>query len=226
MWDIAAEQGLYTPGDVKDFTATFSDGEYSHKYYSGRRMWGVFRLLAPSANYSAEYGNLKTDVPYPFAVPVDKAVTPQDVMRVMRDWYEGRFHCSPHLLKPFLVVVLMIFISCVLVSPVLCKALCCIFPSLIHCASLICFSCRHRVQHECGDGGWCLWYTGSLLRIYWRNGSGRILVSGYCGSWVYLCLFCVVCVVLFIASFCVIFVLRCCMSCAVAIFIDVLSNNR
>jgi dipeptidase len=87
MWDLAASEGLYTPGQPKDFTATFSDGEYAHKYYSGRRMWGVFRLLAPSANLSAEYGNLKTDAPYPFAVKVDTPVPPQGVMSVMRDWY-------------------------------------------------------------------------------------------------------------------------------------------
>jgi dipeptidase len=89
MWEIAAKHGLYTPGTPKDFTATFSDGEYSHKYYSGRRMWSVFRLLSPSANLPADYNNLKTDAPYPFAVRVDSKVTPQDLMRVMRDWYNG-----------------------------------------------------------------------------------------------------------------------------------------
>lgn len=89
LWDLAAAEGLWTPGQPKDFTATFSDGEYAHKYYSGRRMWGVFRLLAPNANLPSEYGNLKTDAPYPFAVKVDKAVSPQDVMAVMRDWYNG-----------------------------------------------------------------------------------------------------------------------------------------
>ncbi len=87
MWVLAAEQGLYKEGDPKDFTLTFSDGEYSHKYYSGRRMWGVFRLLAPSAALPATYDNLKQDAPYPFAVPVDKLLAPSDVMAVMRDWY-------------------------------------------------------------------------------------------------------------------------------------------
>jgi dipeptidase len=45
MWEIAEKEGLYTAGAVKDFTATFSDGEYAHKYYSGRRMWGTFTYL-------------------------------------------------------------------------------------------------------------------------------------------------------------------------------------
>lgn len=89
MWQIAEKHGLYHPDNPKDFTATFSDGEYAHKYYSGRRMWGVFRLFSPSANLPAEYGNLKNDAPYPFAVAVDTPVTPQDMMTVMRDWYNG-----------------------------------------------------------------------------------------------------------------------------------------
>lgn len=89
MWELAKEYGLYVDGQPKDFTKTFSDGEYAHKYYSGRRMWGVFRLLAPSQNLPADYVNLKEDAPYPFAVPVDFLVTPQDVISVMRDWYNG-----------------------------------------------------------------------------------------------------------------------------------------
>lgn len=89
MWEIAEKEGLYTPGSPKDFTATFSDGEYAHKYYSGRRMWGVFRKLAPDANLPAEYENLKESAPYPFAVKVSSLVSAQDVMMVMREWYNG-----------------------------------------------------------------------------------------------------------------------------------------
>jgi dipeptidase len=99
MWQIAEEHGFWRPGEPMDFTATFSDGEYAHKYYSGRRMWGVYRLLAPEAGLSPDYGNLKEDRPYPFQAPVsgpvkDKTggVAPEDIFAVMRDYYnETRF---------------------------------------------------------------------------------------------------------------------------------------
>ena len=89
MWELAESEGLYTKGDPKDFTATFSDGEYAHKYYSGRRMWGIFNKLAPDAQLPADYVNLKDGAPYPFAVKVSKPVGAQDVMAAMREWYNG-----------------------------------------------------------------------------------------------------------------------------------------
>ena len=92
MWEIAEKEGLWAAGDAKDWTATFSDGEYAHKYYTGRRMWGVFRLVAPDTPLQPLYDNLKEDRPYPFSVPVSVAkedVTPELMFKVMRDYYNG-----------------------------------------------------------------------------------------------------------------------------------------
>jgi dipeptidase len=92
MWDLAEAAGLWKPGDPKNWVNTFSDGEYAHRYYSGRRMWSVFRLVAPNHPLPAEYENLKEDKPYPFSIPVglDKASVGPDLMfRVMRDYYNG-----------------------------------------------------------------------------------------------------------------------------------------
>ena len=92
MWELAEAAGLWDASRPKDFTRTFSDGEYAHKYYSGRRMWGAFRLAAPAytaAHLPPEYGSLKDDAPYPFAVAVERKLAVADVFAIHRDWYNG-----------------------------------------------------------------------------------------------------------------------------------------
>lgn len=96
MWKIAEEHGFWAQGQPMDFTKTFSDGEYAHKYYSGRRMWGAFSILAEETKLPADYGNLKDDAPYPFSIKVSGpavkehgGVRVSDVAEVMRDYYNG-----------------------------------------------------------------------------------------------------------------------------------------
>ena len=89
MYTIARKRGWWKPGTPLDFTGIYSDGEYAHKYYSGRRLWRAFDMLAPSLKLSPEYDNLRTSRPYPFSVKPDKAVSVEDVMGIMSDSLEG-----------------------------------------------------------------------------------------------------------------------------------------
>lgn len=89
MQKIAIDNKLWDGKGKLDFTKTFSDGEYAHKYYSGRRFWGAMRLIAPSLNLSATYGNLKVDNPYPWSVKPDKLVNTTDIINIHRDHYDN-----------------------------------------------------------------------------------------------------------------------------------------
>lgn len=89
IFSIAQERGWWKPGEVLDFTRVYSNGEYAAQYYSGRRMWGGFRLIAPSLKLPAEYNDLRYDRMWPWSAKPDKLITPQDVMRYHRDWYAG-----------------------------------------------------------------------------------------------------------------------------------------
>ena len=90
LLDIARARGLWDGSSPFDFTRDFSlgtYGEYSSKYYSGRRMWDGYRRFAPSLSLPAEYGNLKQDAPdrpwgtsvYPFSARPDVPLTLRDV---------------------------------------------------------------------------------------------------------------------------------------------------
>merc|ERR1719276_506402 len=62
-------------------------------FYSGRRMWRIFSLLSPveGAKLDPNKGNLPETVePYPGSVPAPfRSISPQRVMDVLRDHYEG-----------------------------------------------------------------------------------------------------------------------------------------
>lgn len=89
MHSIAMEKGLWDGEGMLDFTATYSDGEYAHKFYSGRRVWGAYNILAPSAKLSPDYEEWKKSAPYPSTIKPDQKVSVETFVHVMRSYYEG-----------------------------------------------------------------------------------------------------------------------------------------
>lgn len=87
---IAREFGWWEgPPDTFDFSGAFSVGEYANPYYSARRLWRAFDLVAPSLQLDPTQEITDTNAGYPFAVKPDKLLTAADVFRVYRDYYEG-----------------------------------------------------------------------------------------------------------------------------------------
>lgn len=89
LFEPAKAKGWWREGEVFDFTRMYSGGEYASKYYSGRRMWGGFRLAAPSLTLPDEYEDIRYKPVYPWSVRPDKLVSHHDVMSWHRDWYAG-----------------------------------------------------------------------------------------------------------------------------------------
>jgi len=89
LHEVAKKHGWWKPEEGKlDWLKTVSLGEYNHPYYSLRRVWRVFSLVAPSKNFSpwVEDGFTRE---YPFSVKPDRKLSVRDVMRLHRDHYEG-----------------------------------------------------------------------------------------------------------------------------------------
>lgn len=90
--DVAIDYGWWTSVEkdgLLDFTKLYSDGEYSHKYYSGRRMWASYNLAAPSLNLPFDYTDLQSDPVYPFALAPDKPLSERDLFSFHRDTLRG-----------------------------------------------------------------------------------------------------------------------------------------
>ena len=89
MHGIAVKHGLWDGKGLLDFTKAFSYGEYTHKYYSGRRVWGAFRLLKPSLKLDPNYEDLRAKPAFPFSVVPDAAIGVEDIVAVHRSHYEN-----------------------------------------------------------------------------------------------------------------------------------------
>ena len=91
MHSIARKRGWWDPSEgLLDFTKVYSDGEYAHKFYSGRRMWGAYRIWAPSVSLPTNYTDIRyeSDV-YPTFMKPDKPTDVQQMAAMHRSFYEG-----------------------------------------------------------------------------------------------------------------------------------------
>ncbi len=83
IYTLAEEMGWWSKESGKDFKVYETYGYKAYSPYNARREWRVLSLFAPSLDLDPWLER------YPFSVKPDKPVTPQDVMRINRDYYEG-----------------------------------------------------------------------------------------------------------------------------------------
>jgi dipeptidase len=89
LFDVCINQDWLDPSATElDWVSTVSWGEYSHPYYSLRRVWRAQSKVAPDLKLSpwVEDGYTRA---YPFSVKPDKKLSVADVAAIYRDHYEG-----------------------------------------------------------------------------------------------------------------------------------------
>jgi len=82
VYRVAEEMGWWDPDSGKEFV--FNE-VYANppRYYNTRREWRVFSILAPSLNLDP------WSMDIPFSIKPDKKVSPRDLMKIHRDYYQG-----------------------------------------------------------------------------------------------------------------------------------------
>jgi len=89
LHEIAKKHGWWDPKEGKlDWLRTVSEGEYSHPYYSLRRVWRLQSKIAPSMNPSPWVKDGFTKQ-FPFSIKPDKRLDVRDVIDLYRDYYQG-----------------------------------------------------------------------------------------------------------------------------------------
>lgn len=90
--DFAVAKGYYKPDSGKpfSFSVAYNPPTEEQIRYSDRRVWSIFRRLAPSQNLSPEYSNGRgKGQPYPLFIVPDGQVGVREVIAMHRDHYEG-----------------------------------------------------------------------------------------------------------------------------------------
>ncbi|MCJ7540406.1 MAG: C69 family dipeptidase, partial [Desulfobacterales bacterium] len=86
---IAEKHGWWKPEAGKlDWLRTVSLGEYSHPYYSLRRVWRLQSRIAPSQAQSPWVKDGYTRK-FPFTIKPDNKLSVRNVMSLYRDYYQG-----------------------------------------------------------------------------------------------------------------------------------------
>ncbi len=88
----AVEHGYYDP--AKDgafsFSKAYNPPTEEQVRYSSRRIWSIFRRVAPSKNISSRYSNGNTNMkPYELYIKPDRKLDVRDVIALHRDHYEN-----------------------------------------------------------------------------------------------------------------------------------------
>lgn len=90
--EFAIEKGYYDPDSGKPFhfADAYCPPTEEQVRYSARRVWSIFRRVAPSMNLSAAYSDGRgKGKPYPLWIRPDRKLNLRDVMNLHRDHYEG-----------------------------------------------------------------------------------------------------------------------------------------
>lgn len=91
MFEIGERHNLLPKGSTKDsfdFTATFSDGEYGSKFYSGRRVWGFYTVFT-NLSLPDNYTDLRYDAVYPVTTTPKRLLSVYDFMDIYTNYYQG-----------------------------------------------------------------------------------------------------------------------------------------
>jgi dipeptidase len=89
LFKVCEDKGWIERGATTlDWLPTVSYGEYSHPYYSLRRVWRAFSKVAPRAFLPSKVEDGYTRA-YPFSLKPEKKLSVLDVAGLYRDHYEG-----------------------------------------------------------------------------------------------------------------------------------------
>ncbi|MDO4585993.1 MAG: C69 family dipeptidase [Planctomycetia bacterium] len=89
---FAIKQGFYDPNSGIPFSFADAYGAIDNgsKRYCEKRVWSIYRRVAPSQNFSDDYAQGVPNAPnYPWSIVPDEKLSVADVMALMRDHFDG-----------------------------------------------------------------------------------------------------------------------------------------